>query len=172
MHKVTGSCAGVLALLALAPAVAQGQGSRRTREFVQAAAQSDEFEILEGQTIVAQSSDPQVRAFALKMIHDHEATSHALRDAAMRAGVKPPPMALSTDQAQLLSALQSQHGRQFDQLYARHQVLAHHSALVVEQSYAASGDNPALRQAAASAVSLISAHLAMAEQMSSRLGGS
>jgi putative membrane protein len=90
----------------------------------------------------------------------------------MRAGLTPPPMAMSADQAQLLSALQSQHGRQFDQLYARHQVLAHHSALVVEQSYAASGDNPALRQAAASAAPLISAHRAMAEQMSSRLGGS
>jgi putative membrane protein len=172
MRKVTLSLAAVLAVLGLAPAAAQEQGSRQAREFAEAAAQSDQFEILEGETAATQSTDPQVRAFAMRMIHDHQATSQALRDAAMRGGLAPPPMALSADQAQMLNALQSLHGRQFDQLYARQQALAHHGALVVEQGYASSGDNPALRQAAATAVPLISAHLTMAEQMSARLGGS
>jgi putative membrane protein len=172
MRKVMTSLAAALAVIGLAPAAAQEQGSRQTREFAQAAAQSDQFEILEGQTAITQSTDPEVRAFAQRMIRDHETTSRSLRDAALRAGLSPPPMAMSADQALLLSALHGLRGRQFDQLYARHQMLAHHSALVVEQSYASSGDNPALRQAAASTAPLIASHLAMAEQMNSRLGGS
>jgi putative membrane protein len=172
MRKVILAWAAALAVIGLDPATAQEQGSRQTREFAQAAAQSDQFEILEGQTALTQSTDQEVCAFAQRMIRDHEATSRSLREAALRAGLSPPPMALSADQARLLSALQSLSGRQFDQLYARHQVLAHHSALVVEQSYASSGDNPAMRQTAASTAPLIASHLAMAEQMNSKLGGS
>jgi hypothetical protein len=43
--------------------------------------------------------------------------------------------------------------------------LAHHSALAVEQMYATSGDDPNVQRAAASAVSLIQSHLAMADRM-------
>ena len=53
----------------------------------------------------------------------------------------------------------------------KHQVLAHRSALTVEQGYAQSGDTPAVRQAAAAAVPVITAHLAMAEQLMATLGG-
>ena len=163
----------VAASIALAaPAGAQDPGSRATREFVQAAGQSDAFEMLEAQTVLGQSRDPQVRSFAQQMLRDHGQTSSALRDATARSGLKPPPMGVSTDQAQLLGALQSMKGREFDRAYFRHQALAHQSALVVEQGYAATGDDPAVRQAAASAVPLIYSHLAMAEQMRATLGGS
>ncbi len=155
-----------------ATALAQDQGSRPTREFVQAAGQSDQFEILEGQAALAQSADPQVRAFAQTMIQHHSETSRSLRQATADAGLQPPPMSLSDDQARLLGALQSLSGRDFDKAYARHQALAHRSALVVQQSYAAAGDQPAVRRAAASAVPVISAHLATAEQLQAAFEGS
>ena len=47
----------------------------------------------------------------------------------------------------------------------RQQVLAHVSALVVEQGYAAGGSDPNLRQAAQSAVPVIQRHLQMARQL-------
>jgi predicted outer membrane protein len=62
-------------------------------------------------------------------------------------------------------ALQSLTGKDFDRTYARQQALAHHSALAVEQMYATSGDDPNVQRAAASAVSLIQSHLAMADPM-------
>lgn len=157
---------------AAAPAVAQEPGSRQTREFVQAAAQSDQFEMSESQTAVAQTRDPDVRAFALRMIREHQDMRRSLTQATTRAGLEPPPMAMSADQAQLLGALQSQTGAQFDQTYMHHQALAHGSALVTAQRYAANGDNPDLRQTAAAGATIIAAHLAMAEQMSAKLGGS
>ena len=157
-----------LAGAALSPAVAQDPGSRPTREFVQAAGQSDQFEILEGETALAQSTDPQVRDFAQQMIKAHGDTSRALEQATQKSGLKPPPKGVGADQAPLLSALQSLRGRDFDKAYFRHQVLAHRSALTVEQGYAATGDDPAVRQAAASTVPIISAHLSMAMQMQSQ----
>lgn len=163
--------AAALAMAGLSPAVAQDAGSRQTREFVQAAAQSDQFEILEGQTAATQATSPKVRAFALRMIQDHTDTSRALQQAATQAGLEPPVMNVSADQSRMLNALQGLTGAQFDQTYMRHQALAHRSALVTEQAYAASGDTPPVRQAAASATPIIAAHLNMAEQMRSKLGG-
>jgi putative membrane protein len=159
------------AWLVAVPAAAQEPGSRQSRDFVQAAAQSDTFEILEAQTVLAQSTDPQVRAFAQAMIAAHTATSEALKAAAARAGLDMPAKAMSSDQAAMLNALQSQRGPEFDTMYARQQALAHRSALTTEQQYAASGDQPNLRAAAASGVPIISAHLQMAEQIQAKGGG-
>ena len=49
-------------------------------------------------------------------------------------------------------------------------MLAHRSALVVEQMYAKSGDDPNLRQSATSAVPLIASHGDMADQAAAKLG--
>jgi putative membrane protein len=165
--------AAVLGLAApsLAPAAAQEPGSLKTREFVQAAAQSDQFEISEGQTAVTQTKDPAIRAFAQRMTQEHQGMRSALEQAAARAGLQPPPMAMSADQAQMLSALQSQTGAQFDQTYLHQQTLAHRSALVTVQAYAAGGDSPELRRTASSDATVIRGHLAMAEELSARLGG-
>lgn len=156
--------------LAAALAGAQDAGSRQTREFVQAAASSDQFEILAAQTALTQSTNPEVRAFAARMLQDHQQLGKALADAAIRSGLKPPEMAMSADQAQLLGALQSVSGNDFDTLYLKQQMLVHRSALAVEQMYAKSGDDPNLRQSATSAVPVISSHSDMANQAATKLG--
>ena len=161
----------VTALLGLAAASAGAQeaGSRPTREFLQATASSDQFEILEAQTVLAQSTNPDVRAFATRMLQDHRQLGMAVRDAATRSGLKPPEMAMSADQAQLLGALQSVSGNDFDALYLKQQELAHRSALVVEQMYAETGDDPNLRQIATTTVPVIAAHGDMAKQAATKL---
>jgi putative membrane protein len=156
--------------LASASTGAQEAGSRQTREFVQAAASSDQFEILAAETALTQSTNSEVRAFAARMLQDHQQLGKAVRDAATRSGLKPPEMAMSADQAQLLGALQSVSGNEFDTLYLKQQTLAHRSALAVEQMYAKSGDDPNLRQLATSAVPLISSHGEMANQAATKLG--
>ena len=172
MNRIALAGAVGIAAAALSPVAAQEPGSRQTREFVQAADQSDRFEILEAETVLGQSTDPQVRAYAEQMVREHRQMNDRLRVAVAGAGLAPPAMTIGADQAQLLGALQGLRGAAFDQAYVRHQALAHRSALVVEQAYAASGDDPAVRQVAAAAVPAITSHLAMAEQMVARLGGS
>ena len=167
------AAAGLIAAslgLAVASADAQEAGSRPTREFAQAAASSDQYEILAADTALAQSNDSEVRAFAARMLQDHQQLGQALRDAAVRSGLKPPEMAMSADQAQLLGALQSVSGNEFDTLYLKQQTLAHQSALAVEQMYAKSGNDPNLRQLANSAVPLISSHGEMAKEAAAKLG--
>jgi len=154
------------------PALAQDPGSRQTREFVQAAAQSDQFEIMEAQTVLAQSQTPRVRAFAEAMIQAHRQTSADLLQAVQKAGLKLPNPGIGGDQSAFLAALQSQRGPDLDRTYLRQQALAHRSALAVEQGYAASGDEATVRQAAVAAVPIITSHLKMAEQMEAEAGGS
>ena len=153
------------AALIAGAASAQEPGSRATREYLAAAAQSDTFEMMEAYAALAESRDPQVRSYAQAMLRDHGQTSRTLSDAAARAGLKPPPMQLGNGLAEMLGALQSQGVAEFDRTYWKQQALSHRSALTVQQRYAATGDTPALRQAAAAAVPLIQQHLQMAEQM-------
>ncbi|MDO7841944.1 DUF4142 domain-containing protein [Sphingomonas immobilis] len=161
--------AGGAALALVAPAFAQGPGSQRTREFVSASAQSDQFEIDEAVTALAQSENPDVRGFATRMIEDHRKTSQALADAVSRSKLAAPPPGIGGDQSMFLSALQSARGSEFDRLYARQQVLAHHAALVTVEVYAASGDDPNLRAVAADTSALIQSHSAMADQLAAKM---
>jgi putative membrane protein len=163
----------LLATLMTASAVAaKPKTTPSTQDFVQAAGQSDNFEIMAGRAAVAQSQNPAVRGFAEMMIREHGGTSQALQQAASHEGLQPPPMAVGDDQSRMLNALQSLKGADFDQAYMRQQVIAHHSALVTQQGYAATGADPAVKRAAADAVPLIRHHLDMAEKISASLGGS
>lgn len=155
-------------VLIAAPVAAQDPGSRPTREFVQAATQSDTFEMMEAYAAVAESKDPAVLAFAQAMLRDHGQTARTLQDAASRAGLKPPPPHLGNDQSEMLSALQSEHGPDFDRTYWKQQALSHRAALVTQQRYASAGDTLAVRQAAASAVPIVQGHLQMAERMAAK----
>ncbi len=169
--RLRSMASAALALLSGSVAAAQTPMVASTKDFVQAAAESDHFEIVEARTALAQSHDSHVRAFAEQMIPAHAETSRALQQAAVKAGLAPPSMGLGGDQQKLLSALQSQRGADFDRTYAKQQVLAHQAALVVEQAYAEHGDDTDVRQAARSAVPVIERHLKMAKQLRDRLGG-
>jgi putative membrane protein len=138
-------------------------GTRMTRDFVQAAAQTDQFEIMEATTALAQSQDAQVRSFAQEMIQAHRQTTADLKQAVAKAGLDEPKPGLSGDQSAFLAALQSQRGADFDRTYLKQQKLAHQSALAVMQSYAASGEDPTIRQVAIAAVPIVTAHLKMLE---------
>ena len=140
-------------------------------EFAQSVAQSDGYELAAAQAALAQSRHPQVRAFAQRMIADHEQTARSLREAATASGLEAPNPHLGGDQARFLNSLQSLRGGEFDREYGRQQMLAHTSALAQMRGYAAKGSDPNLRRLAASAAPLIEGHLQMARQMRDVLGG-
>lgn len=161
----------IVAAVTIAPAVAQPPGSRQTRDFVQAAAQSDQFEILEATTALAQSEDPQVRTFAQTMIEAHRQTSERLEQAVAKAGLEQPNPGISGDQSMFLASLQSQRGPDFDKTYIRQQVLAHQAALATENGYAGSGDETMIREVATAIIPTVNAHLQMAERMMTHMDG-
>lgn len=141
------------------------------QNFVLAASQSDQYEILAAHVAEAQGQDPRVRAFAQQMVRDHTRLSDDLRQAAQASGLQPPSSGLSSDQAALLGSLQSLRGAEFDRTYARQQGLAHAQAEAVEGSFAGAGADPNLRKAAQSALPTIQDHLKMARQLQIEIGG-
>jgi putative membrane protein len=116
------------------------------KDFVMAASQNDHYELLAASVASAQGQDPRVRTFAQEMIQQHAHLAEDLRQAAMGSGLPPPEPGVSSDQASLLSSLQSVRGPDFDKTYARQQVLAHAQAVAVEESFATSGADPNLRR--------------------------
>jgi putative membrane protein len=142
------------------------------KDFVMAASQSDQYEILAASVASVQGQDPRVRTFAQEMIQDHTRFSEELSKAATAAGLPPPERGMSSDQETLLSSLQSLWESDFDKTYARQQELAHAQAVVVEESFAIAGMDPTLRKAAQSALPSIRDHLKKAQQLLVDVGGS
>ncbi len=159
------------ALAVAGSALAQTPPPPSPRDYAQAAAQSDAYEIEAGYTARTESQDPRVRAFADMMIRDHTRTTESLRAAARSAGLPPPSSGVGGDQKEMLSALQSLRGRDFDREYARQQVLAHAQALTVTGLYAQGGASGPLRQAAEGALPIIQGHADQARRLQADLGG-
>ena len=142
------------------------------QDFIMAAAQSDQYEILAAHLAEVQGQEPQVRAFAAEMIQDHTRLTADLRRAAQASGLPAPGSGMSSDEAALLSGLQGLRGAAFDKAYARQQVLAHTQAAAVEESFAEAGADLGLKTAAQAALPTIKALLTKASQLRDALGGS
>lgn len=178
--KVEGAAlqkAGSRAALMLALALGGGGALAQTAippsppDFALAASQSDRYEMLAAQVALVEGGDPRVKAFAATMLSDHARSAEALRQAAVAAGLPPPPPGLSGDGAALLGALQGERGSDFDRAYARQQVVAHAAAVAVEESFADAGANPVLRAAAQAGLPVIRDHLMMARQLLKDVAG-
>ena len=147
----------------------EGPKTPKPQEFASSVAQSDGYELAAAQTALAQSRNPQVRAFAERMIADHDHMEQELRAATSASGLEPPRPQVGGDQSSLLAALQSLRGDEFDREYGRQQMLAHTSALTVVRSYAQKGSDPNLRSMAASSAPMIERHLQAARQLQQSL---
>ena len=143
----------------------EGPKTPTPQEFAESAAQSDGYELAAAQAALAQSRHPQVRAFAERMIADHQHMSQSLQEAAKASKLTPPQPHVGGDQAHFLSSLQSLRGGDFDREYGRQQMLAHTSALAMMRSYADKGSDPNLRRLAATAAPIVERHLQAARQL-------
>ena len=144
-------------------ALAQKPAAPSALDFATSASQSDQFEIQTARIVLAQSQDPRVRAFAQQMIADHSQMADSLRQAAMTSGLVLPPPSMTSDQAMTLMALQT--SADLDKDYIRQQVLAHHQALAVQQSYAETGRDENLVRLATSEMAVVKRHLQTVEQI-------
>jgi putative membrane protein len=131
-----------------------------TPDFIKVAAISDRFEIEEGQLAATHALDPRVRQLGRGLAQAHMQTTAALNQAVRQAGMPPPPPpALDPGHVLLLSELAQMQGMAFDNLYLEQQAEAHEDALMLMRVYAAQGDAPALRQAAATTIPMVADHL-------------
>jgi len=134
--------------------------------FMAQAASGGQFEIQSSQLALQMSQNAAVRNFANMMIADHSRLNQAVAAAATSARLTPPaPVLLPADQAMFDQLRAAGAGPDFDLAYKNAQITAHQNALQLMQAFAANGDVPALRNAAAQAVPVVQMHLNQAQAL-------
>lgn len=140
--------------------------SSSTMQYVEAMANGNMFEIQSSQLALQKSRNTRVRRFAQRMIDEHTRMSTELSTAVRTTGPSlTVPTAMDNRHQSAMQDLQGATGREFDRMYLTAQINAHNEALVVNQNYAQAGDDPALRQLAASAIPTIQEHLNEAQRV-------
>lgn len=154
-----------------APAAAKGQIS--AREYIEKAGAGDLFEVETGKLAMQKASSAEVKQFGEMMTKDHTKSTEMVKQAAATAKAKdkPPAPKMNSHQQALTKQLMGAEGREFDRLYIQAQLEAHRQALELHRSYAANGDDPALKQAAAEIAPVVERHLAELRQLSNAVTG-
>jgi putative membrane protein len=148
-------------------AVAATAGATTTAGFVTGAAVSDMYEIAAAQIARQKSTTPAIKTFAAKMVHDHSASTAALKKIlASGAANATAPTAMDARRQGLVDNLNKAAPGDFDKTYVDQQVAAHDEALTLFKGFADHGDNDALKAFAAQTAPTIQSHLDMAKQMS------
>ncbi|HYE42428.1 MAG TPA: DUF4142 domain-containing protein [Caulobacteraceae bacterium] len=128
--------------------------------YMKMAAASDMFEIESSQLALQKAGSADIRAFAQMMVDHHTRTSADLMAAARAGGLTPPSPMLPPDKRAKIEALNgASRGQAFDRMYMDMQVMAHQEALALHSTYAARGDNPSLKAAAAKTAPIVQSHL-------------
>lgn len=166
-HKLAACALLVAAVPAAAtlPMPSPAAAPQDAQAFLFNAGASDIFEIVTGQMAFMHAANPAVRSFGSMMIGDHTNTTNSALATAMAAGVMPPPPELSPMQKDMVGQLMAAAPANFDRVYLGQQMAAHGQALALMQGYSRRGDVPALRQAAASTVPLVTRHIAQIRQL-------
>lgn len=131
-------------------------------EYMMIAASGDLLEIQTSQLMLQRGRTPELRAFAQQMIDHHTRLSATLMAAARAGGVAPPPPRMLNRHANMVNLLAGEGPDTFELSYLRMQLAAHDEAFLVHSAYAAAGENPSLKAAAATAVPVITGHLQQA----------
>lgn len=150
----------LLALALASPAAVLAAPAVSPSTFVMKAGASDLYEITSSK-LELNSSNPQIRQFAQRMIHDHTQSTAEVKQAAMHAGLHPAPPHLDAMQMHMVAELRHASGRQRDQLYIQQQRQAHEMALDLHRSYAANGTAPSLKMAASEIAPVVQSHIDM-----------
>ena len=134
--------------------------------FLAQAGSANQWEIASSQLALQASQNAAVRNYANLLISDHMRLGAQVTAAAQSAGVMMPPPALLPAQQTALDQLRAAGtGPSFDMAYRQAQIDAHNQAIQLMQNYAASGDVPALRNAAAQAIPMMQMHLQQAQML-------
>jgi putative membrane protein len=152
--------AGIAIAFVAAPALAQSAA-----DYVAQAGASDMYELQSSKLVLASTKNAGLRKFANQMITDHTKSTNDVKAAARQSGLTPKPPMLTSQQQTMIQQLRDAKGAARDSAYVNQQKTAHSQALALHQSYAASGDKPALKAVAAKVVPVVQHHIDMLNGM-------
>ena len=137
--------------------------------YTEMAHSSDMFEIESSQLALQMPRNPAIRSFAQMMINDHTRMMNEMMAMAGPMGMNMASMPMMPKHSAMLQRLRSASAGNFDMMYKREQIMAHQEALMMHRTYAARGDNPALKAMAARAAPMIEMHLSRARALPGRM---
>jgi len=105
---------------------------------------------VEAARLAQQKASPEVRAFATRMIDEHQAKTQETRELGQRMDVSPdkPALAKTLEKThrETMEELQGKSGRDFDQAYIEYQITMHEQAVDLVQETADEVKNSRLQQ--------------------------
>jgi putative membrane protein len=138
--------------------------SAHARSFAKAAADAGNAEVTMGQLAKNRGRSPDVRAFAARMVDDHQQAGQQLHGLAARKGIALASQLSTKDRSELdkLSRLQ---GDAFDGEYVKGQLAAYQQVVSLFSAEADSGSDVELKQFASSVRPTLEEHLRMVQQL-------
>lgn len=148
------------------PAHAQLAGTLSGPKFVEAAGLSGLFEMEASALALKKSQNSQVRAFAERMTHDHQAIMKDLKAATASAdGQIAIPAALDAKHETMIERLNAASGADFDTLYVQVQTQEQEAAVGIFAAFEKDGDQTALKAFAAKTLPMLKQHLDAIKQL-------
>jgi putative membrane protein len=138
----------------------------KAKDFIPAAAVSDMYEVEAAKIAEQRSQNPDVKAFARKMVTAHTGTTKELKATLATAKIDvTPPSALDDRRQGMIDELRGAKDTDFDGRYMSQQIDAHNEALILMQGFAKDGDNADLKDFAGKTASAVQTHLDMAKKI-------
>ncbi|MDO1560210.1 DUF4142 domain-containing protein [Brevundimonas sp. 2R-24] len=137
--------------------------------FLQMAAVSNMFEIESSRLAKEKNQPAPITEFADMMITDHTRAGQDMQAAVSEAGLNfTMPTSLDAEHMQKMNDLRGLNGEDFGDRYLDIQTEAHERAVALFQNYAQNGDNPRLKQFAATTLPALQRHLDRVRQLDDR----
>lgn len=124
-------------------------------EFINRAGIAGIFEVRAARLALERAQNPELRAFAATMIHDHTDTGEELRKV---AGDFPVPTALDSEHQALIDELNAASSTTFDATYWKQLVDAHKEAVSLFTLFSTEGENGAIKGFAAKTLPMLQKH--------------
>lgn len=141
-----------------------------TAAFINTAAAANQFEIASSRLALFKTFNPNIRAFASKMVEDHTLIGKNFVAALSKAdtGVTPPP-GLGADLDAVMAKLRGTYGPAFEAEYVAAQIKGHQAAVGLFAGYAKGGANPVMKAFAKATLPTIEMHLSMCYELAASL---
>jgi putative membrane protein len=168
--KMTGKmmCSAVLGCAAMLVAVQARAQSDADKKFLAMAAQSDKNEIALSQLADQKSSNPDVKAFAEKMVTEHTQMTDSMKPYAEAWGLTP-PSGPDADHQKELDKLNGLSGKDFDKEYMSQMVTDHTKALSAFTTEVKDTKDLKFKKTVIQAKSMVAAHKNMAYALKKKL---
>lgn len=139
------------------------------KDFVSTASEGGLTEVTFGKLAAQKAQDPDVKSFAIKMVHDHSALNDKMKPIAVDLGVTPAEHMSAAHDAKY-AELKILSGSAFDKAYIETMDKAHHEDLAAFRHEASAAGDPHLKKVVAEGEKVIAMHTDLADKLAQKLG--